>query len=173
MEGCCKASRLTMPPLPGSNVSCQSPWAFLPPNPNGFARQKKIPAGSMFKDSIMAITVWRRQPMLNCSELGLLGKRAAPILLFAGCHDLSQSCSGLQPFPDSSNPCLPKPIPHLPPAYILPSHPETGGLFEKRSLNWMCLAAGPAGWVWVWGMRLRTLVSGGLGGQVGFEECWM
>ena len=135
MEGCCKASRLTMPPLPGSNVSCQSPQAFLPPNPNGFARQKKIPAGSMFKDSIMAITVWRRQPMLNCSELGLLGKRAAPILLFAGCHDLSQSCSGLQPFPDSSNPCCPpyQPIPHLPPRFCPAT--MTGLLFEKRSLN--------------------------------------
>ena len=130
MEGCCKASRLTMPPLPGSNVSCQSPQAFLPPNPNGFAGQKKISAGSMFKVSIMVITVCRRQPMLNCSELGLLGKRAAPILLFAGCHDLSQSCSGLQPFPHSSNPCQP-PFPHLPfcPATL------RGGPFEKRSLN--------------------------------------
>ena len=131
MEGCCKASRLTMPPLPGSNVSCQSPQAFLPPNPNGFARQKKIPAGSMFKDSIMAITVWRRQPMLNCSELGLLGKRAAPILLFAGCHDLSQSCSGLQPFPDSSDPCLPTSSTCL----YFAKPPSDRRLFEKRSLN--------------------------------------
>ena len=33
MEACCRAGRLTMPPLPGSNVSCQSPQAFLPPTP--------------------------------------------------------------------------------------------------------------------------------------------
>ena len=95
---------------------------------------------------------WR--PTLNCSELGLLGKRAAPILLFAGCHDLSQSCCfGLQPFPDSSKPCLPTTMPHL----IFCPQPATWqerGHFEKRSLNWKCR------WSAWMGLPLRTSVSG-------------
>ena len=100
IEGGCKAARLTMPPWPGSNVSCQSPQAFLPPTLMDLQDKRKCEQAQSLNNGDNSL-----QPMLNCSELGLLGKRAAAILLFAGCHDLSQSCSGLQPFPDSSNPC--------------------------------------------------------------------
>ena len=89
-----------MPPMPGSNVSCQSPQAFLPPTLMDLQDKRKCEQAQSLNNGDNSL-----QPMLNCSELGLLGKRAAAILLFAGCHDLSQSCSGLQPFPDSSNPC--------------------------------------------------------------------
>ena len=111
IEGGCKAARLTMPPWPGSNVSCQSPQAFLPPQPQmDLLHKRKSQRRARCLNN--GDNSWR--PTLNCSELGLLGKRAAPILLFAGCHDLSQSCCfGLQPFPDSSKPCLPTTMPHL------------------------------------------------------------
>ena len=123
------------------------------PQPWWICRTKEN--ASRLKVSIMVITV--------CSQcwialnLAFLGKGQRPFCFLPVAMIYRKAALAFNHFP--THPTLAQPYPHL---YF--AHPpwQDRGLFEKRSLNWICLAAaGPAGWVWVWGMRLRqTPVSG-------------
>ena len=116
------------------------------------------------------------QPMLNCSELGLLGKRAAPILLFASCHDLSQTLLWPSTISRLIQPLLTAHIhtytfsiglfPHIL-TYILPGshlHRRKGHWTECVSSGWMGLSLRyaplslvPGGWRRSSGGILRML----------------
>ena len=164
IEGGCKAARLTMPPWPGSNVSCQSPRAFLPPNPKWICFTKEnLSAG--LDVSIMVITVGgQRWIALNLAFLGK-GQRPFCFLPVAMIYRKAAALA-FNHFPTHPSLACPPPCHILYFAHSLPRDKREAILKKGR---WTENVAGPRGWVCLWGL----LCPGLDGGLLGFQECSM